>query len=48
MIAATLLVGLFWGGVSEVVDKLGIQVWLQTVMETSDNASLMKTSNPDQ
>jgi hypothetical protein len=38
MIAAILLVGLFWGGIAELVDRLGIEAWLQTRMEAGDNS----------
>jgi hypothetical protein len=48
LIAATLLTGLFWAGVAELVDKLGIQVWLQTSMEASDNSPRTKASNQEQ
>jgi hypothetical protein len=48
VIAASLLVGLFSGGVYERVEKLGIQVWLQTKMEASDNTPRMVAINQDQ
>ena len=48
VIAASLLVGLFSGGVSELFEKLGIQLWLQTKMEASDNTPRMVAINQDQ
>jgi hypothetical protein len=48
LIAATLLMGLFWGSVAEVVERLGIQVWFQTTLEASDDSPRAKTSNQDQ
>jgi hypothetical protein len=46
LIAAILLVGLFWGGVAELVDSLGIQAWWQSRIEASDN--IPRTAITDQ
>jgi len=48
LIAGSLLVGLFWGGVAELVDSLGIQVWLQTRIEASENSPQPKATNQEQ
>ena len=47
LIAAILLVGLFWGGVTELVERLGIHVWLQTQLEASDNIPRTEASNQE-
>jgi hypothetical protein len=48
LIAAILLAGLFWGGVVELADRLGIQVWLQTRMEANDSSPRPNASTPEQ
>lgn len=48
VIAATLLAGLFWGGAAELVDRLGIHLWLQTRLEASDDNSRTTISNQEQ
>ena len=47
LIAATVLVGMFWGGVADLVDRLGIHMWLQTRMEASDNSQGLKASSQE-
>jgi len=48
LIAAILLVGLFWGGVTDLVEILGIQVWWQSKMEVSDNIPRTTTNDQEQ
>jgi hypothetical protein len=47
LIAATVLVGLCWGGVAELVDTLGIQVWMETRLEASDIAQRATQTDQD-
>jgi hypothetical protein len=34
LIAATVLVGMLWGGAAGLADKLGVKEWLQTKVES--------------
>ena len=48
LIAATVLVGTFWGSASQLADNLGLRTWLETKLEASDTHLRIKGSEEDQ